>query len=74
MNKNQQVIFHQGFDQESGRFVKFKLQNSPTAPLWKSLTRSFSRPEDRKLHHPTEFGPLFVDFGPDHAQRRQRAQ
>jgi signal transduction histidine kinase len=63
-NKNQQVIFHQGFDQESRRFVKFKLQNAIAAPLWKSLIRSFSRPEPGSFITPTEFGPLVAISAP----------
>lgn len=64
VNKNQQVIFHQGFDQESGRFVKFKLQNAVATPLWKSLTHSFSRPELERFITPTEFGPLVTISAP----------
>ena len=36
MNQNQQVIFHQGFDQESGRYVKFQLQNKVALPCGKA--------------------------------------
>ena len=64
MNKNGQVIFHQGFDQESRRFVKFKLQDAVTAPLWKSLMLAFSRPEQEDFITATEFGPLVTISAP----------
>ena len=64
MNKNQQVIFHRGFDQASNRFVRFKLQHAAVAPLWKSLAQSFLRPQSESFITPTEFGPLFVISAP----------
>ena len=58
VNNNQQVVFHQGFDQENDRFVRFKLQDPAATPLWKSLTHSFSPPEQENLIALTELGPL----------------
>ena len=43
INKERQVIFHQGFDQQSGRNVKFKLQAARRGPaLEKPVIHIFS--------------------------------
>ncbi len=64
MNKERQVIFHQGFDHKSGRHVKFRLQDGVVAPLWENLVRSFSYSRIESFITPSEFGPLFVISAP----------
>lgn len=64
VDKNQQVIFHQGFAQESSHFIKFKLQNQVASPLWESIRHSFSRPELKNVIALTEFGPLIAISAP----------
>jgi len=64
MNINQQVVFHQGFDQAGNRFVKFHLQNGVASSLWKSIVLSFSRPEPENFIATTEFGPLITISAP----------
>ena len=64
INRERQVIFHQGFDQKSGRNVKFKLQDGGAAPLWKSLSHTFSQERIDNFISPSEFGPLLVISAP----------
>jgi len=64
MNKNKEVIFHQGFDQESNHFVKFKLLDADSAPLEKYFLQSFSLPKSETFISPTEYGPMFVISAP----------
>ncbi|MBU4267462.1 MAG: HAMP domain-containing protein [Acidobacteria bacterium] len=60
VGRDRQVIFHQGFDQNSSRFVSFDLGNTSENPLWKSLMLSFSRPEHESFIAATEFGPMII--------------
>lgn len=64
VGRDRQVIFHQGFDQNSSRFVSFDLGNTSENPLWKSLMLSFSRPEQESFIAATEFGPLIIISAP----------
>jgi len=64
MNMERRVIFHQGFDQKSERSVQFSLQDTPPAPLWKSLAQSFSGVKIERFISQSEFGPLFVISAP----------
>jgi len=64
MNRNRQVVYHEGFDQERGVFIKFKLQDEGTQTLWKGLMSSFSRPESESIVVETEFGPLIAISAP----------
>lgn len=64
MNRDRNVIFHQGYDQASGRFVRFKLQDASPPCLWSCLTRSFSQPRLESFIAETKFGPLVVVSAP----------
>ena len=60
VDRDRQVIFSQGFDQNSSRFVSFALGDSSENPLWKSLMLSFSRPDQDAFITASEFGPLII--------------
>jgi signal transduction histidine kinase len=64
LNRNREVIFHQGFDQSRGRFIRFHLQNGTANQLWKSVLHSFSRPEQESFIITSEFGPLITISSP----------
>jgi len=64
MDRDRQVIFHQGFEQNSSRFVSFALGDRSENPLWKSLMLSFSRPDQDTFITASEFGPLIIISAP----------
>jgi two-component system NtrC family sensor kinase len=64
MDRDRNVIFHQGYDQSSGRFVRFQLQDASPPCLWSCLTRSFSQPLQESFIAETKFGPLIVVSAP----------
>jgi signal transduction histidine kinase len=64
IDKGKQVIFHQGFDQQSGRAATFTLRDPLPTPLWKDLVRSFSLPRVDRFISESEFGPLLVISAP----------
>jgi len=64
MDRDRKVIFHQGYDQSSGRYVRFELQDASPPCLWSCLTRSFSRPRQESFIAETKLGPLIVVSAP----------
>jgi signal transduction histidine kinase len=64
VDRDQKVIFHQGYDQSSGRFVRFELQDASPPCLWSCLTRAFSQPRQESFIAETKFGPLVVVSAP----------
>jgi signal transduction histidine kinase len=64
VNRDQKVVFHQGYDQTSSRRVQFDLQGASPPCLWSCLTRSFSRPLLESFIAETNFGPLIVVSAP----------
>lgn len=64
VNRDQKVVFHQGYDQASRRFVQFKLRDASPPCLWSCLTRAFARPSLESFFAETMYGPLIVVSAP----------
>lgn len=64
LNRDQEVIFHQGYDQASRRFVQFKLRDASPPCLWSCLTRAFTSQSTESFFAETIYGPLIVVSAP----------
>lgn len=64
LNGERQVIFHQGYDQASRRFVSFQLQDGSPPCLWNCLLETFPSPRTESFMAETKFGPLLVLSAP----------
>jgi len=64
VNRDQRVVFHQGYHQASSRFIQFELQDASPPCLWSCLVRSFSRPRLESFIAETKFGPLVIVSAP----------
>lgn len=64
LDKSMRIVFHLGYDQESRRFIQFRLDPEARASLWSVLLRSFPRPQLESFISETEFGPLLTVSAP----------
>ena len=64
LDRDQKVVFHQGYDQASRRYVRFKLRDAAPPCLWSCLARSFARPSLESFFAETVYGPLIVVSAP----------
>ncbi len=64
LNRDQRIIFNQGYDQASRRFVQFELQDASPPCLWNCLLESFSSQRVENFIAETKFGPLIVISAP----------
>jgi signal transduction histidine kinase len=64
LNREGRVIFHQGYDQTSRRFVQFALQDASPPCLWNCLQESSSSQRMEIFIAETKFGPLIVISAP----------
>jgi signal transduction histidine kinase len=64
LNRDRRIVFHQGYDPASQRFVRFDLENASPPCLWNCLMGSFSSQHMENFIAETKFGPLIVISAP----------
>ncbi len=64
VDRDRRVVFHQGYDQTSRRYVQFALQDASPHCLWNCLLESLSSPRLENFIAETRFGPLLVISAP----------
>ncbi|MDD8013064.1 MAG: CHASE4 domain-containing protein, partial [Acidobacteriota bacterium] len=56
LNRDRRIVFHQGYDPASQRFVRFDLENASPPGLWNCLMGSFSSQHMENFIAETKFG------------------